>query len=203
MADVDVANGALSLLGERLLVNLSGTDDVTASVNIHLPAAKGAVLRDVAPRVAIRYFLASPVSGAGVPRIPEFGSVFELPPDCKRLFAVKYGAAGIGGLQPVDEWKVVGRYVGATAELVELVYVSDLPTDEWDESSLEALHAKLAMLLSYSLTESRAKRQDMAALYQEFRDEAKRIAGQEEIHDRTRTDGRLTSVRRLRGWWPG
>lgn len=219
--ELGIVNQALDLLAANTITALSDNVKQAKVMSRMLPFSREAVLRDVAPNFARRYIELTAVDPANPPtpaplRIPDFGYVFALPTDCLRAMWVKIPDSRTGqgfpvvyhrGLEYENRFKVIGRWLGADIDPIELVYITkttatdpqatDLYAD-WDPSTAEALSAHLAWKAAHPLTQSTRVRDDMKDTYMQMKEDAIATDGLEGVQDKFRTEQRLTGVRRSR-----
>lgn len=200
-SELQIANEALSLLGEGLITSgqLATPDDKKSrTVATFLAASRKAVLRDIAPNCARKYddLVETPPTQ---PDHPDHLYLFDLPTDCLRVVTVFSAASGVvagRGAPVVERWRILsGKKLAADELGLAIQYVYDAPTTVFDSLLDEALAAHLAMKMAVPLTESNTKRQQMAELYESFKAQAKGTDEMEGPRDRYDDATRLTSAR--------
>lgn len=170
---VSICSNALILLGQSPIASFTeGTKAAQVASNLYPDLARD-FLRGHPWNAAMRRVRLSPQSSA-----PAFGwrSSFLLPADCLRVWEVKFGDTDI-------EHKVEGRAVLANETGVDLVYISNIPEDQWDSGMVSAMTYKMAGAMAYAVTASAALADGwMSAADRKMR-EAKAMDGQEGTPD--------------------
>lgn len=187
-SEVAIANRALDMLGASAITSL---DDDTATAGVckrNLPFARDYVLRSypwncAARRASLPALVTAPAF--------EFAYAYQLPSDCLRVFTllddVLYG----------QKWRVEGRElltnVGAPLYLRYIARVEDVA--QWDVMLADAIAARLAANIAFTVTQSAGMAQQMFALAQQTHAEARRMDAMEASQDETTTADRWSNAR--------
>jgi hypothetical protein len=173
---VDIANLALSWLGEADITSLEDDLERARQMRINYIPARDATLEAHEWTFATKRFIPGQNAVA-----PEYGAVFayEIPPDCLRVVSCDRNdgsqpiTAPIGSLEQID-WILEGKQILTNEAAIYCRGIFRV-TQEGKFSPLfvHALAAKLAYLTALNLTASAEIQANMLALYQQFIMEAK------------------------------
>lgn len=197
--DVQIANIALSLLGEKPNVSdLAATDNVSVACNTHYQQSVDWVLKQREWRTAIKR------DSISSPTTPSFGwtYAYALPADHLRTIAVRSGPDD-EWIQNPDRWQQEGNTIVcdiATTIYIKYLYrvaVADIPSHIVDLIAL-----RLASRLAIPITDSRSLREDLKAEYDECIIDAASIDG---MQGRTRQlrASRILNRRRSGSYYAG
>lgn len=161
-SQVEIANRALTKIGEQRILSLS--DDVEAARSVD---SLWDIVRDAELRIRKWKFSVSRDSLAALASTPSWGFEYEyqLPSDCLRVLQVNdiYPGVSMTNYRQTDEaeWHVEGRKVltdiGAPLKIRYIARIED--TGQWDAAFTEAFACRLAVELAERLTQSNTKRQ--------------------------------------------
>lgn len=180
-SDVEIANNALSMLGDDPITSLADDTERARLVNRIYPQTRDAVLRSHPWNCAITRATLGRLSTA-----PAFGWLYQyaLPTDpyCLRVLALNDDEACADS---GDEFKVEGKALLTNTTTANIRYIQRI-TDpaQYDALLYEALSAKLAAKMAYPITKSQATAQAMLATYNGMLREARTIDGQEGSPDK-------------------
>jgi hypothetical protein len=148
--DIEICNSALIKVGAGRIVSL---DEDSASARL---------CKEQYPKVLLDLLRAHPWSFA-IKRVqlaettqPEYGyvSAFQLPNDCLRVLEME-------GHETI-EWRKEGRTIVTDASTVKIKYISsNIPPGNFDNNFAEALAAKIAADICYSLVQSVTLREQL------------------------------------------
>lgn len=171
--DVSICSNALIMLGAAPIASFTGaTKSAQVASNLFQSLSRD-FLRGHPWNTAMKRVQLAPQSAA-----PAFdwGASFLLPNDCLRVWEVKSGRYDA-------EHKVEGRTILADVTGIDLLYISDLPVDQWDPVMVTAMTYKMAGAMAYAITKSATLADGwMAAAERKVR-EAKTVDGQEGTPD--------------------
>lgn len=171
ISTVSIANGALTLLGDKLITDLTENTEQGRAVNARYEHVRDAVTRAHPWKSALS--LANIATNATTPEWG-FTNEFNLPTDpyCLRVLEIE-------DLE-MEQWEVQGRKVFCDNSSINMRYIKRLLDPmQMDALLIDAISARLAHDVAYRLTGSRAMRGDMWRHYQEVLKEARSINGQE------------------------
>jgi hypothetical protein len=180
----EICNQALALLGESPITSYDADNTAVAGAcRAFYPSARDACLRDhpwgfAKLRVQLAEAATTPVYGWDHQHI--------LPADYIRLLHVENVSK--------DEWEVEGRMVLSDLATVKCQYIRRVAEGEFDPLFEKALAAYLASELSYPITESNTKGQQMFSLYGLRKEQAGTISNLEGVTKQSVTE-RLLLVR--------
>lgn len=160
-SQVDIANRALTKLGEARIMSLS--DDVEAARAV---SSLWDIVRDNELRARTWNFSVKRTSLAALNSTPSFGFEYEfqLPSDCLRVLMIGeyYPGPSLTDYRnsPEAEWQIEGRKILTDyAAPLYIRYVASITdTGSWDAMFVEAFASKLAVELAERLTQSSTKR---------------------------------------------
>ncbi len=192
-ARIDISNIALSLLGAGSITSIEDDSPEAKAIKIHYDIARDATLEAYEWSFAIKRF--TPPKSSTAP-LWGFSSAFPIPSEILRVLQVDLNFSSPFLTQRDDGRRnqvfhvVEGREILCNEEAIFCTGIRRV-ADEGIYSNLfaHAFAAKLAMLISYMISESNSKFQAMAAIYAGTIAEAK-----------TR-DGQQGSTRRMRSNW--
>lgn len=171
--DVSICSNALIMLGAAPIASFTeGNKSAQIASNLFPDLARD-LLRSHPWNVAMARVQLAPQSTA-----PAFGWAwsFLLPSDCLRTWEVTSGGREI-------DHKVEGRTVLADVSGIELLYIRNLPVDQWDPIMVTAMTYRMAGAMAYAVTKSAALADGwLAAAERKFK-EAKTLDGQEGTPD--------------------
>ncbi len=169
---VSICSNALIMLGADPIASFTeGTKGARVASNLYPYLARD-FLRGHPWNAAMKRVQLAPTTA------PEFGwrAAFLLPNDCLRVWEVKRGEIDI-------EHKVEGRRVLSDVTGIDLLYICQLPEDQWDSAMVTAMTYKMAGAMAYAITASAALADGwMSAAERKIR-EAKTLDGQEGTPD--------------------
>ncbi len=165
---VEIANRALTKLGDARVLSLSDETEGARSVNSMWDAVRDAELRARVwkfsiVRTSLPALVATPAWG--------YEYQYELPSDCLRVLQVNdiYPGVSLSDYRTIDEseWRIEGRKILTNlAAPLKIRYISRVEdTGQWDSSFVEAFACRLAVELAERLTQSNTKRQLAAEEY--------------------------------------
>lgn len=170
---VSICSNALIMLGAAPIASFTeATKSAQVASNLFPDLARD-FLRGHPWNVAIKRVQLAPQATA-----PAFdwSASFLLPSDCLRVWEVKSGRYDV-------EHKVEGHTVLADVTGIDLVYISNLPVDQWDAVMVTAMTYRMAGAMAYAITKSATLADGwMAAAERKVR-EAKALDGQEGTPD--------------------
>jgi hypothetical protein len=159
---VEIANRALTKIGEARILSLS--DDVEAARSVD---SLWDIVRDAELRIRKWKFSVSRDALAALASTPSWGYSYEyqLPSDCLRILQVNdvYPGVSLSNYRSMDEteWRVEGRKIltdiAAPLKVRYIARVED--TGQWDSAFTEAFACRLAVELAERLTQSNTKRE--------------------------------------------
>lgn len=173
---VDIANLALSWLGEEDITSLEDDLERARQMRVNYIPARDATLEAHEWSFAIKRFK----PGANQTG-PEYGAAyaFEIPPDCLRVIACDPNdgtsqiSAPINSLEQID-WVMEGRQIITNEAVIYCRGIFRVTQEgKFPPLFVHALAAKLAYLTALNLTASAEIQANMLALYQQFITEAK------------------------------
>jgi hypothetical protein len=180
-SDVEIANNALSMLGDDPITSLTDDTPRARLVNRIYPQTRDAVLRShpwncATSRATLGQLSTSPVYG--------WAYQYQLPSDpyCLRVLALNDRE---DWACPGDEFKVEGRALLTDAASANIRYIFRI-TDpaQYDAMLYEALSAKLASKMAYAITKSQSTVKAMLEIYDGILRETRTIDGQEGSPDK-------------------
>lgn len=170
-SDVDICNAALIHLGARRISALTDQTQEARLCNQRLGDARDFVLRHHPWNCALaRASLASLTTAPN----HEWDYAFTLPTDpwCLRVLEVYE--------HDNDEWVVEGRQLLCNSSSIKIRYIKRVTSaSDIDAMCVEAIACKLAEMIAYGLTGSRAMQQEMARMYLDAVRQARTADGQE------------------------
>jgi len=191
--DVEIANQALLMLGQKTIQDLLEDTPEGLAVRTYYEDARDHTLRDIKPSFAVKRsaFLALSSNDP-----PEFGfdHAHALPIDSLLVIGINLnGSSSFGsdlGDQQFREWRVEGQDILSDRANIKILYIHTDASIEalMDSSYVKALAAYLAAEMSYTLTESTTKFETMMALYDLRKTAAGTTYGQESSTVRTIND---------------
>jgi hypothetical protein len=170
---VEIANTALSIIGEQPITSFSDDSRSARVVNQRYDTARRAVLRDHPWNSA-----KSRTRLAALTQSPEFGwqRQFQLPSDWLRIVR-------INGAHPrYARFEIEGeRVLTDMGAPLHLIYVRDeKDTSKYDALLTEAFAARLASEIAMPITQSRQNRNDAWSLYKEKLQDARSVDAMDE-----------------------
>lgn len=168
-SEVQIANFALTLLGEKRIVSLSDASKQAREIKALFEMTRDALLAGYNWVFAMTRTQLSPL--AEVPAF-QFGQQFQLPTDCLRIVLIgeTYVGADLSDFRgfPVDEFVLEGRRIltdlGAPLSLRYVKQVTD--TTQFDPSFAKAFAARLAADAAEAITQSAGKRDRAEVAFQ-------------------------------------
>lgn len=175
-SEVSIVNRALSYMGASSITSLDDDADRAAKMKAGLPFARDAVLRQYPWNCATRRAVLPALAEAPA---YEFARAFQLPVDCLRVIALD------GDVQYGVRWRVEGRQLLTDADApLKLRYVARVPDVATLDSMLaDAIAARLAADLAYSITQNAGVAENMTRLAEARLAEARRIDSIEASQD--------------------
>lgn len=175
-SEVAIVNRALSYLGAKAVISL---DDGTANADrmkAQLPDTRDAVLRSYPWNCATRRVLLPALAAA--PAF-EFARAFQLPSDCLRVLATEDDV-----LHDV-KWRVEGREILTDADApLALRYIARITDPSLLDAMLaDAISARLAADLAFSITQNATLVTSMAQLAENLHLRARRMDAREASQD--------------------
>lgn len=160
-SQVEIANRALTKIGEARILSLS--DDVEAARSID---SLWDIVRDAELRIRKWKFSVSRTTLAALATTPSWGFSYEyqLPADCLRILQVNdiYPGVDLSDYRGSDsaEWRVEGRKILTNISApLKIRYISRVEdTGQWDAAFTEAFACRLAAEVVERLTQSNAKK---------------------------------------------
>lgn len=172
----DVANMALTLLGERPITSLDDRGAPAVFCKNNLSIAVDEMLRACPWRSFIQR---KELSALGT--TPAFGYEYEyqLPSETMRVLEVQVNEIQ---LSSYDEWTIEDSKILSHSEgPLQIRYMKhDLDVNNWDKLFFSAVAHRLAVLVAEPITNSASKRQQCDAMYQEVLKQAKRANAREQ-----------------------
>lgn len=161
-SQVEIANRALTKIGEARILSLS--DDVEAARSID---SLWDIVRDAELRIRKWKFSVSRTTLAALASTPSWGFDYEyqLPADCLRILQVNdiYPGVDLSDYRGSDaaEWRVEGRKILTNISApLKIRYISRVEdTGQWDAAFTEAFACRLAAEVVERLTQSNTKKQ--------------------------------------------
>ena len=199
--ELEIANGALSLLGEGLITSgqLATPDDKKSRlIATFLTLSRKAFLRDCAPNCARAY---ADLTSAGVQEHPDHAYTWVLPADNLRVLTVFAGLSSSSsdfaqGRPVITRWRILnGAEIALDEAEASIEYVRNAATTTFDPLADDALIAYLAWRMALSLTESTTKRSQMEENYAVAKALLKGSDEQEGDRDTFRDASRLQTAR--------
>lgn len=163
-SEVDIINSALNMIGASNIISRSEDSKSARVTNQRFDYVRDAVLRAHPWNCAVTRRSLAPDS-----ETPAFdwSYQFTLPTDpyCLRVLRLDY----------LDvEFRVEGRKIVTDESTINLIYVARVTdTNEWDQLLIEAIAARLAADVSFTLSQSTSLTQNMYALYESKLKEAR------------------------------
>lgn len=159
---IDIANIALGMLGIPAITALTDDSDAARLMQLNYDIARDATLETHEWTFAIEYFV--PAKDATAPTWG-YANRFIIPSNILRVLSVGPNK-DVWWEYEQDKWESVSGYIYANEEAIYCRGIRRI-NDEGIYSNLfcHAFAAKLATLTAFSLTESRAKMETMAALF--------------------------------------
>lgn len=183
-SEVQIANRALSMLGEARITSLSDNNKGARAMNARFDLLRDAELMAYAWRFAVKR-----TQIAASTETPEwgYGKIYPLPSDCLRPIMVNgaavnpnavglyYSATGYRGEDPA--WEVIGGEIQTDlSSPLDLEYVAQITdTGAFDALFAEALAARLAADAAEELTQSNSKKEAALFTYRKTLSEARRV----------------------------
>ncbi|MDR3228434.1 MAG: hypothetical protein LBT53_03350 [Puniceicoccales bacterium] len=163
----DIANHALSLVSEKRLVSMDSPGELAAVVKLHLASSVREVLSNFPWRCARRR-----ATLARLATPPAFGwrHQYQLPADFLRVVSIN---GSLCGSENRTIFEVEGTVLLTNADNCQIVYVYDIlqggldsNIGELDALCAEAIYTKLAIALSYTLTQNLQREQVLRSAYE-------------------------------------
>lgn len=155
LTETDIANRALSLLGEAAIPSIEGNSPAARTIRLHFAATRDSLLRSHRWNFARKRAALSRLSEA-----PAFGYAYayQLPDDCLRVLSLNEGDSSDLG----DDFELEGDQLLTDAEAAKIVYVRRV-TDatKFDALFVEAFVLKLAIACCLEITQSTTKKGDL------------------------------------------
>ena len=172
---VEIANAALNGLGAERITTLDEDSESARKVDTIYESTLKALLRAHFWNFAMKE--ASLARLSDVPVLSDYTYIFQLPSDFVRLKKTN--------LDETDNYKVKGKriYCNSTTLKIEYVYFCDDP-NEYDAAFIDALSARLAAELCYSITANASLTELKWAEFKEKFQKAKSVDSQEETPDK-------------------
>lgn len=166
---VSICNSALVKIGAERIVALSDNTPAAIACNEQFAKVRDEVLRAHPWNCVISRVELSSVADYEDP-MEEWAYKFSLPSDCLRVLRTK---------DDVDH-KIEGRYLLAQDSSCVIQYIKQ-ETDytKYDAMLLETLSTRLAVDLSYAITQSKVVAEMLMAQYQRLLSEARSVDAQE------------------------
>lgn len=171
--DVEVCNQALSLLGDKKITDLDGTDNLSVTCKNHYQRTVDWVLKQREWRCAVKRATLT------TPATPNHGwsYAYDLPSDHLRTLAVRDSSLKDDDVNALNWQQEDGKIVCDTDTQVYLKYlyrvaVADIPTHVED-----VIITLLASRLAIPVADSRSLRDDLKAEYKEMIGEAAAVDG--------------------------
>jgi len=174
---IDICNQALVMLGALPIVSFEDETTEANVLSIMYPVTRLQLLRSYPWRSATRY--ATLAKKPEVPLDPNWDLIFAWPDDAVRILRIT------GNSYPNDpqpRWVSVGMEVYTCVDDIAAEYIYDIPEPEMDVLMEEALAAKLALAISYTITGSGQRESSLASLYDRKMEEARIVDRQESSH---------------------
>lgn len=155
-SEVDIANGALVLIGAAEITSMDDASNNARAAKRHYARSRDAALAAVPWPFAIKRVK---LAKLGTVPLWEFGAEYQIPPDSLRVLEVDI---------PEDKWKQEGSKILSDQDPVHIQYIWRVidPTS-FSAVFIEALEHLLAYKLAQSIKKDRALAKDMFALYTE------------------------------------
>lgn len=169
--DITICNLAMDHLEEKPITDLSARDAASTRCARNYPLARDFVTGDFAWTCAVRRRTLTAVSD-----VPPFGwqRQFTIPVDCLRVLPLT--DTGMRDGRPVP-YEVEGRIILTNAQApLKVRYIRQLTNAaEIDDQLAMAISLYLGFLLAKPVTGSDSKRQEMLALYERFKRDARMV----------------------------
>lgn len=143
---VDIANRALTKLGDSRITSFSDNSVVSRAINAAYDIVRDAVLRAYPWNFAMKR--AALAESTPVP-VYKYDNAYQLPADFLRLMEIEGQTSGYG------DWEVVGRRIEISADApLNITYVSRVDDpNQYDSLFVEAFATRLASELCQELTD--------------------------------------------------
>jgi len=193
---VDIANGALANMGEELIVSFDDTSKAAQLVKNRYNIVRKEILRrhpwkSVSDRQRLAVQTAKPV----------FGRLFRhsLPPRTLRIWRV-LDLQGIGtspeSLCLDESWKREGDVIISNSNDIGIEFVKDESnTQRFDDMLAQVISAKLAVDISYAITQDLDLKKHLFSEFIEILAKAKSVDAKEEAPRELRADSWITQSR--------
>lgn len=167
---VDICNFGLANLGEEGTITSLTEDSKAARLcNLRFNSIRDFVLRDHPWNCAIKQLQLAQISST-----PVFGYnyQYQLPVECLRVLRVDEDNE--------EKWRIIGRTLHTDLSTVKAEYIYRVEdTNEFDAQLIEAIAARLSMLLAIPITDSESRLKSMSNLYKSILVSARGVDGQE------------------------
>jgi len=182
---VTICNGALIKVGARRITSLNENTVEAKLCNDRYEENLKDLLRSHPWRFAVIWD--SPATVANPTYDTKYENVYQVPANCLRVLETNC---------PIDLWTVEGDYISADIADLKIRYIRYI-TDAnlMDENFRELLSLKLAVDLSYSLTQNATLRESLRTEYKETLKRARSYSAQEASPPRVYADSWLNSRR--------
>lgn len=185
---VTICNGALIKLGANRITSLIEGTVESKLCNERYDEVRKDLLRSHPWRFAVVW--ATPAVVASPPLL-KYASVFQVPADCLRVLDTDI---------PIDKWTVEGNYISADTDQLNIRYIKDITDPNlMDDNFREVLSLKLAVDMSYSLTQNASLRAQLMEEYRAMLRQARSYSAQESSPPRVYANLWL-NTRRGGGW---
>lgn len=176
--NISIANGALTLLGHRLITSLSENERGAKLCNAKLSECIDATLRAynwncATERASLPQLSSTPVFG--------FDYQYSLPanPWCLRVIQME---------EKYMKFKVEGRKLLTDESSAKILYICRITPGEMDPLLADAISARLAADICFALTNSTSGVEGMWRIYKAKIDEAESVDAQEGSSDDVEAD---------------
>lgn len=181
--EVEICNGALSLLGAERITSLSDTSRQAILCNLFYAQCRDATLRAYPWNFAVKRANLGAALAASDADAPVWGFVygFTLPttPYCLRVLEVE-------GDEP---YRVEGRILYSDSSSVKIRYIARVESPaQYDDLFKTTLSVAIAMQLAMAITKSKTTLDAMTSLYTYWLDQARTVDAQEGTPDEIDSD---------------
>lgn len=159
-SEIDIANLALTRLGEPTITSLSASSKGAQLCKLHYPRLRDAMLRAHPWNFAIKRAELS--LSADTPAF-EFDYAFTLPSDCLKVIRTRWDAEATQGV----EYRIEGRKLLCNEETAAIEYVARVTdTTQFDDLFVDLLAHRLAAEMAKSITDDSGLIKGLWEIYQ-------------------------------------
>lgn len=183
---VGLLSQALTRLGESPISSLDTDDDVAQHASELYDLHKNTALAEHPWRFALRYIELAPLLDRGSQRTPNFLNAFRLP---QRLLITR-------GIDNHCRYEIYGDELYADEDLINVIYVEDVPEHEWPEFFALGLTYRLSAEFALSLLEDIPLSEKMDRKADLYFKKARRINSQSSFKSAYLNDNLIAALNR-------